>query len=124
MTVSPFVRTLNDKPSLTLGPPVGAALVKSRATDSLRESRDQGTLFHFASDTRREGQPHRRYPARADAWTESALAGHAGPFRVEADFPAVATSAANARSFLREALATWRLDGVGEITELLADELV
>jgi anti-sigma regulatory factor (Ser/Thr protein kinase) len=29
-----------------------------------------------------------------------------------------------AREFLREALRTWRLDGFGDVTELLADELV
>jgi anti-sigma regulatory factor (Ser/Thr protein kinase) len=39
-------------------------------------------------------------------------------------FPAVATAPAAAREFLRTALQTWQLDGLGEVTELLTSELV
>jgi anti-sigma regulatory factor (Ser/Thr protein kinase) len=43
---------------------------------------------------------------------------------VETQFPSLATSASSARAFLRAALETWRLDGFGDVTELLTDELV
>ena len=43
---------------------------------------------------------------------------------VETHFPATAEAPQSARSFLRAALQTWQLDGFGEVTELLADELV
>jgi len=43
---------------------------------------------------------------------------------VETQFPSLATSASSARAFLRAALETWSLDGFGDVTELLTDELV
>jgi anti-sigma regulatory factor (Ser/Thr protein kinase) len=44
--------------------------------------------------------------------------------RVETQFPSNATTPLLARAFLRSALQTWKLDGLGDVTELLADELV
>jgi anti-sigma regulatory factor (Ser/Thr protein kinase) len=44
--------------------------------------------------------------------------------RIETQFPSTETSPALARAFLRSALQTWQLDGFGEVTELLTDELV
>jgi anti-sigma regulatory factor (Ser/Thr protein kinase) len=44
--------------------------------------------------------------------------------RLETQLPGTTSAAAQARSFLRSALATWALDGFGEVTELLASELV
>jgi hypothetical protein len=44
--------------------------------------------------------------------------------RVETQFPSLASTPASARAFLREALRTWALDGLGEIVELLTGELV
>ena len=44
--------------------------------------------------------------------------------QVETQFPSLVTTPASVRAFLREALQTWRLDGLGDVTELLADELV
>jgi histidine kinase-like protein len=44
--------------------------------------------------------------------------------RVETQFPCSETSPLLARAFLRAALQTWKLDGLGDVTELLADELV
>ena len=43
---------------------------------------------------------------------------------IETQFPSTESSPASARAFLRAALGTWRLDGFGEVTELLTDELV
>jgi anti-sigma regulatory factor (Ser/Thr protein kinase) len=43
---------------------------------------------------------------------------------VETHFPATAEAPQSARAFLRTALQTWKLDGFGEVTELLTDELV
>jgi anti-sigma regulatory factor (Ser/Thr protein kinase) len=43
---------------------------------------------------------------------------------VETQFPATAEAPQSARAFLRAALQTWKLDGFGEVTELLTDELV
>jgi anti-sigma regulatory factor (Ser/Thr protein kinase) len=43
---------------------------------------------------------------------------------IETRFAATPTAPRAARAFLRDALQTWRLDGVGEITEILASELV
>jgi anti-sigma regulatory factor (Ser/Thr protein kinase) len=44
--------------------------------------------------------------------------------RVETQLPSLVTTPSTVRAFLRTALETWKLDGLGEITELLADELV
>jgi hypothetical protein len=44
--------------------------------------------------------------------------------RVETQFPSHDTTPLLARAFLRTALQTWKLDGLGDVTELLADELV
>jgi anti-sigma regulatory factor (Ser/Thr protein kinase) len=44
--------------------------------------------------------------------------------RIETQLPSMESSPASARAFLRAALQTWKLDGFGEITELLTDELV
>jgi anti-sigma regulatory factor (Ser/Thr protein kinase) len=44
--------------------------------------------------------------------------------RIETQLPSVITAPSAVRAFLRTALGTWRLDGLGGITELLADELV
>jgi anti-sigma regulatory factor (Ser/Thr protein kinase) len=44
--------------------------------------------------------------------------------RVETQLPSLVTTPSTVRAFLRTALETWQLDGLGEITELLADELV
>ena len=46
-----------------------------------------------------------------------------GP-RVETQLPNLVTAPASARAFLRSALQTWKLDGFGDVTELLTDELV
>lgn len=43
---------------------------------------------------------------------------------VETQLPSSTSSPHLARAFLRTTLQTWRLDGFGEITELLATELV
>jgi anti-sigma regulatory factor (Ser/Thr protein kinase) len=43
---------------------------------------------------------------------------------VETQFPSLASTPASARAFLREALRTWALDGLGEVVELLTGELV
>src|SRR5262245_53951890 len=43
---------------------------------------------------------------------------------IETRFAATPSAPRAARAFLRDALQTWRLDGVGEITEILASELV
>jgi hypothetical protein len=43
---------------------------------------------------------------------------------VETQFPGTPESPQSARAFLRAALETWQLDGFGEVTELLTDELV
>jgi anti-sigma regulatory factor (Ser/Thr protein kinase) len=43
---------------------------------------------------------------------------------LETHLPATALAAAEAREFLRAALKTWALDGLGDLTELLATELV
>jgi|KBSSwiStaDraftv2_1062776.scaffolds.fasta_scaffold2414556_1 anti-sigma regulatory factor (Ser/Thr protein kinase) len=43
---------------------------------------------------------------------------------VETQFPATAEAPQSARAFLRAALQTWQLDGFGQVTELLTDELV
>jgi anti-sigma regulatory factor (Ser/Thr protein kinase) len=43
---------------------------------------------------------------------------------VETQLPSIVTSPQMARAFLRSALQTWKLDGYGEITELLVSELV
>ena len=42
----------------------------------------------------------------------------------ESQLPATTTAPQLARGFLRSTLRTWKLDGFGEITELLASELV
>ena len=42
----------------------------------------------------------------------------------ESQLPAIPTAPQLARGFLRSTLETWKLDGFGEITELLASELV
>jgi anti-sigma regulatory factor (Ser/Thr protein kinase) len=47
-----------------------------------------------------------------------------GVERVETQFPSVDTTPASVRGFLRAALQTWELDGFGNVTELLSDELV
>ena len=44
--------------------------------------------------------------------------------KVETQFPSVPTASTLARAFLRAALETWELDGLGEVTELLTSELV
>ena len=44
--------------------------------------------------------------------------------RIETQFPSMDSSPASARAFLRAALQTWKLDGFGEVTELLTNELV
>lgn len=44
--------------------------------------------------------------------------------RVETQFPSTETASRSARSFLRGALETWALDGLGEVTELLTSEVV
>jgi hypothetical protein len=44
--------------------------------------------------------------------------------QVETQFPSLVTTPSSVRAFLRDALQTWRLDGLGDVTELLADELV
>jgi anti-sigma regulatory factor (Ser/Thr protein kinase) len=43
---------------------------------------------------------------------------------IETRFAATPSAPRAARAFLRDALQTWRLDGVGETTEILASELV
>jgi anti-sigma regulatory factor (Ser/Thr protein kinase) len=43
---------------------------------------------------------------------------------LETQLPPTALAATEARGFLRAALQTWQLDGFGEMTELLASELV
>jgi len=43
---------------------------------------------------------------------------------IETQLPSFNSTPSLARAFLRSALATWNLDGFGEITELLTDELV
>src|SRR5688572_9385124 len=43
---------------------------------------------------------------------------------LETQLPATAVAAAEARGFLRAVLETWALDGLGDVTELLATELV
>ena len=43
---------------------------------------------------------------------------------IETGFDATPSAPRAARAFLRDAVQTWRLDGVGEITEILAGELV
>ena len=43
---------------------------------------------------------------------------------VETQFPGTPDSPQSARAFLRAALETWQLDGFGDVTELLTDELV
>ena len=43
---------------------------------------------------------------------------------VETQFPSLPGTPASVRGFLRVALKTWELDGFGEVTELLSDELV
>jgi anti-sigma regulatory factor (Ser/Thr protein kinase) len=43
---------------------------------------------------------------------------------VETQLPSSVTSPQMARAFLRETLQTWRLDGFGDVTELLVTELV
>jgi anti-sigma regulatory factor (Ser/Thr protein kinase) len=43
---------------------------------------------------------------------------------VETQLPSSVTSPQMARAFLRSALQTWRLNGLGEVTELLVSELV
>ena len=43
---------------------------------------------------------------------------------VETQLPSSVSSPQLARAFLRATLETWRLDGFGEVTELLATELV
>jgi anti-sigma regulatory factor (Ser/Thr protein kinase) len=52
------------------------------------------------------------------------MTGVGGPTVVEARFPGVTTSPAQARSFLRNALHAWSLDVFVAVTELLTDELV
>ena len=44
--------------------------------------------------------------------------------RVETQFPSADTTPSSVRGFLRAALQTWELDGFGNVTELLTDELV
>jgi anti-sigma regulatory factor (Ser/Thr protein kinase) len=44
--------------------------------------------------------------------------------RVEIQFPSATSTPASVRGFLRATLQTWELDGVGEVAELLSDELV
>jgi hypothetical protein len=44
--------------------------------------------------------------------------------RIETHLPSLETTPATARAFLRATLQTWKLDGFGEITELLTNELV
>jgi anti-sigma regulatory factor (Ser/Thr protein kinase) len=44
--------------------------------------------------------------------------------RIETQLPSSLTTGSSARAFLRAVLQTWRLDGFGEVTELLTDELV
>jgi anti-sigma regulatory factor (Ser/Thr protein kinase) len=44
--------------------------------------------------------------------------------RVETHFPGTVEAPQSARAFLRAALQTWQLDGLGDVTELLTDELV
>jgi serine/threonine-protein kinase RsbW len=44
--------------------------------------------------------------------------------RVETQLPSLVTTPSTVRAFLRTTLGSWQLDGLGEITELLADELV
>src|SRR5436190_15595361 len=44
--------------------------------------------------------------------------------RMRRQFPGVPTASTSARAFLRAALQTWELDGLGEVTELLTSELV
>ena len=46
------------------------------------------------------------------------------PLRVETDLPGGVAAPMEARGFLRAALQTWKLDGFGQVTELLTDELV
>ena len=46
------------------------------------------------------------------------------PRFVETDLPGGVTTPMLARVFLRSTLQTWKLDGFGEVTELLTDELV
>jgi hypothetical protein len=46
-----------------------------------------------------------------------------GP-RLTVDLASDAETPQAARAFLRDALQTWQLDGFGDVTELLADELV
>jgi len=43
---------------------------------------------------------------------------------VETQLPSTVNSPQLARAFLRSALQTWKLDGFGDVTELLASELV
>ena len=43
---------------------------------------------------------------------------------VSREFRPVATAGTDARAFLRSTLETWELDSLGEVTELLTDELV
>jgi anti-sigma regulatory factor (Ser/Thr protein kinase) len=43
---------------------------------------------------------------------------------VSCEFSPVDTAGTDARAFLRSTLETWELDGLGEVTELLTDELV
>ena len=43
---------------------------------------------------------------------------------VETQLPSTVSAPQLARSFLRATLETWKLDGLGEVTELLATELV
>ena len=43
---------------------------------------------------------------------------------VETQLPSTVTSPQLARAFLRSALETWKLDGFGDVTELLVTELV
>jgi anti-sigma regulatory factor (Ser/Thr protein kinase) len=43
---------------------------------------------------------------------------------VSAEFAPIPAAGTQARAFLRAALETWELDGLGEVTELLTDELV
>jgi anti-sigma regulatory factor (Ser/Thr protein kinase) len=43
---------------------------------------------------------------------------------VETQLPSSVTSPQLARAFLRSTLQTWKLDGLGEVTELLVSELV
>ena len=44
--------------------------------------------------------------------------------QIETQLPATRLAAAEARGFLRATLQTWQLDGWGDLTELLASELV